>query len=311
VTLLVVLMATSFVVFNQSVGAQIAPGADSSVADTRVPLTKTLPYHLSTNAVGHARGFEGNFDDMFEVSGWRYSVYSGTNLAFLTNATWSTNFWLKGVLGLSATSIGSSNGMGGQGLITMVSPRHYLFATHMHPEGFLVAFLGSDNVIYWRKTLQRVDLSNDTSVGILNADLPPSVGYLPVLPPDFTNYIPTGRACVQGIGMNQNLRVFSQPMFFGHPTYVGWNSRAAAPFGLGTNWNVAIRSGDSSNPEMLLIGNQLILATHTYSAEFGPNYAFQIDAINRQMHYLSANNHLKSDYQLTLFSLTNWPVITR
>src|SRR5712675_787607 len=66
VTLLVVLMATSFVVFNQSVGAQIAPGADSSVADTRVPLTKTLPYHLSTNAVGHARGFEGNFDDMFE-----------------------------------------------------------------------------------------------------------------------------------------------------------------------------------------------------------------------------------------------------
>jgi len=23
--------------------------------------------------------------------------------------------------------------MGGQGLVTMVSPRHFLFATHMHP----------------------------------------------------------------------------------------------------------------------------------------------------------------------------------
>ncbi len=310
--LLAALIAASFVFFNHTLIAQTSPGADSSITDTDVPMNKTLAYHLSTNAVGRARGFEGNLDDMFEVSGWRYSIYSGTNLAFLTNAVWSTNFWLKGVLGLSATSIGYSNGMGGQGMVTMVSPRHYLCATHMHPEGFLAAFLGSNNIIYWRKTLQRVDVTNDISVGILNADLPPSVGYMPVLPPDYTNYISAKNATfVQGIGMNQGLRVFGQPMQLVNRTVVYWNCERRSPFGLGTNWNVAIHGGDSSNPEMLLIGNQLVLVSHNYSVNFGPNYAFQIDAINRQMHHLSTDNHLKTDYQLTLYSLTNWPVINR
>jgi hypothetical protein len=292
---------------------QAAPPAASSLPDMDVvPTTKTLAYHLATNAVGHARGMEGNSDDMWEVSGWRYSIYSGTNLAYLTNAKWSTNFWLKGVLGLSATCIGCSNGMGAQGLTTKVSPRHYLFATHMHPEGFLAAYLGSNNVIYWRKTLQRVDVGNDTSVGILDADLPPSVGYLPVLPPDYLNYFSVKDVSyVQGIGMNQNLWVFGQPMQLLDRTSVNWSCWRRSPFGLGTNWNVAIRGGDSSNPDMLLIGNQLVLVSHNYSINSGPNYAYQFDAINRQMHYLSTNNHLKSDYQLTPFSLTNWPVINR
>jgi hypothetical protein len=312
VTLLAALIAASFVVFNRAVNAQTTPGADSSFADTDVPMTKTLAYHLSTNAVAHARGLEGNSDDMWEVSGWRYSIYSGTNLAFLTNATWSTNFWLAGVRGLSATCIGYSNGMGGQGLVTMVSPRHFLFATHMHPENQLVAFLDTNSVLHWRKSLQRVDVGNDTAVGILDADLPPSVGYLPVLPPDYTNYLSTrSTSIIQGIGMNQGLRVFGQPMQLVDRTFVYWNCMKRSPFGLGTNWNVAIRGGDSSNPEMLLIGNQLVLASHTYTTISGPNYAFQIDAINRQMHNLSKTNHLKTDYQLTPFSLTNWPVINR
>ena len=235
-----------------------------------------------------------------------------TNLAALTNATWSKTFWLYGVRGMSATCLGYSNGLGGQGLVTMVSPRHYLGATHMHPEGMLAAFLGTNNVIYWRKTLQRVDVGNDTSVGILDADLPPAVGFLPVLPPDFAHYLPTNRtAFVQGIGMNQNWRVFSQPMTFMFPGVVAWSSQGAAPFGLGKNWNVTIRAGDLSDPDMLLIGDQLVLVAHTTSVGGGANYGDQFDQINRQMHYLSSNNHVGSDYQLTPFSLTNWDVVNR
>jgi hypothetical protein len=313
VILLAALVAASFVPSNGALIAQTAPATASSLPDTDVvPTTKTLAYHLATNAVGHARGMEGNSDDMWEVSGWRYSIYSGTNLAYLTNAKWSTNFWLAGVKGLSATCIGYSNGMGGQGLVTMVSPRHFLFATHMHPEGGLVAFLDPNNVLFWRKAVQRVDVTNDTSVGILDADLPPSVGYLPVLPPDYLKYFSLKDASyVQGIGMNQGLRVFSQPMQLFDRSFVIWNIWRRPPFGLGTNWNVAIRGGDSSNPDMLLIGNQLVLASHTYTTGSGPNYAFQINDINRQMHYLSTANHVKKDYQLTQFSLTNWPVINR
>src|SRR5580698_6772924 len=146
----------------------------------------TVAYYLSTNAAHYAVGHSP--DDTKEVANWSYGEYTNANIRLIASAVWATNFWLYGVKGLSATCIGYSNGMGGQGLVTMVSPRHYLFATHMHPEGYLTAFLDTNDVIYWRRTLERADVANDTSVGILNEDLPASVVYLPVLPTNYPSY---------------------------------------------------------------------------------------------------------------------------
>lgn len=287
------------------IGSYIAPG--------------TLAYYLSTNLVSHTNGFSSIYNAEIELSGWDWNTnYSGANLVYLTNSTWSTNFWLQGAQGLSATCIGFINGQGGQGLITMVSPRHYLCASHMHPENLLALFLDTNNVMYWRRTIQRIDIptsyshgiSNDTSVGILDADLPPSVGYLPVMPTNFMNYLPTNSiSYVQGVGMNQAMQLFSQPMTLGGPVYINWNNNASAPFGPSPNWNVLIRGGDSSDPEMFLVGNQLILASHNFYVGYGPNYAFIYDAINQYMHYLSTNNSVGTDYQLTQYSLTNWPTL--
>ncbi len=176
----------------------------------------TLAYYLATNAVGHANGYGPS--NTVELSGWTFGYYYSTNLALLTNSVWSTNFWLKGVQGLSATSIGNSNGLGGLQLVTMVSPRHYLYATHVG-SAETIAFLDTNNSVYWRTTLQRVELAetnSDTSVGFLDSDLPSSVGYLPVVPTNLLSYLPTNSSgVVQGIGMNQEMRVFSQPMTFG------------------------------------------------------------------------------------------------
>ena len=269
----------------------------------------TLAFHLSTNTVGHTDGISNIGSGTEELANWHYVVNSGTNLANLTNDDWSAHFWLAGTHGLSATCIGYSNGLAGQGLFSMVSPRHYLFAAHMHPEGQLAAFLDTNNIVYWRRTLQRTNISNDTAVGILNEDLPPSVGCLPLLPANFTNYLPTISA-VQGIGMNQDLRLFGEPMVLGNP-FVTWHSQNIALFGLGVDWNTTIRGGDSSNPALLLISNQLVLVSHNYFVNGGPNYAWQLDAINRGMHELSTHNGVGSDYQLTVFSLTNWPAINQ
>jgi hypothetical protein len=277
-------------------GSYVAPG--------------TLAYHLASNAVGRATGFTGSETDKFELFGWTHAYHSGTNLALLTNAVWSTNFWLKGVQGLSATCIGFSNGVGGQGLMTMVSPRHYLCSTHMHPESYLAAFLDTNNIIHWRTSLGRSDVGNDTSVGILNADLPSSVGYLPVVPSNLSDYLPTNSwGIVQGVGMNQDMRVFSQPMTLGDAGFVNWDPRGVIPYGLGTNWSVTLRGGDSSGPARLLVGNQLVLVGHNGGIGGCPNYAYQIDAINQSMHYLSTNNNAGTDFQLTPFSLTNWTTI--
>ena len=278
----------------------------------------TLAYYLSTNAVGRTNGFSSIYNAQIEVSGWTYDTYYDTNMAHLTNSVWSTNFWLKGVQGLSATPIGISNCLGGENLLTMISPRHYLRAYHTGTPSGMIAFLDTNNVIYWRTSVQQVDIgtniddikAKDTSVGILDSDLPPSVGFLMVIPTNYANYLPTSSiSYVQGIGMNQNPALFGQPMTLGNPNIV-WNSSSTAPFGLTTNWNVTIRGGDSSNPEMFLIGNQFVLVSHNHTVPDGPNYALLFDAVNHQMHYLSTNNIVgTNDYQLTQFSLTNWPAI--
>jgi len=271
----------------------------------------TLAYHLSTNAAAYAQGRAGNYNDECEVSGWNYQLFVGHDFFLLTNVVWSTNFWLKGVLGLSATPIGISNSLGGQGLITMVSPRHYLRANHMgslHNSRKVIVFLDTNNIVYLRTSLQEVQVGkSDTDVGILDADLPPSVGFLPLIPTNYADYLPTNHY-IQGIGMNQDMAIFGQPTELKNP-FVFWNSRETVPSGLLANWNVAIRGGDSSNPAMLLVGNQLVLVSHNFFAQGGPNYAGQFDAINQQMHYLSTNNNLGTDYQLTPYSLANWPAI--
>ncbi len=270
----------------------------------------TLAYHLSTNAVRRTNGFSDIYSATLLLSGWTYDVYSGTNMAHLTNSVWSTNFWLWGAQGFSATAIGMSNGAGAQTLITMVSPRHYLRATHVGAPGNLIAFLDTNSVIYWRTSIQQVTVGNDTDVGILNADLPSAVGFLPVVPTNLSNYLPTNSSgIVQGIGMNQDMRIFSQPMSLPYPSAVNWSPAATIPFGVSTNWSVGLRGGDSSDPEMLLVNNQLVLASHNTSPGDGPNYAWQFGPINQYMHYLSTNNNLVTDYQLAAFSLTNWPVI--
>jgi len=264
--------------------------------------TASLTYYLSTNTAAYAEGRNGGYGDMLEIR-----APNSTGLDRLTSAVWSESFWLKNVRGLGATPIGFTNLTGGQGLPTMVSPRHYLCATHMHPEGYLIAFLDTNNVVFWRRTLQRVDIGNDTSIGILDRDLPSSVGFLPVLPADYTNYL-SDDFLIQGIGMNQDLCLFGQPMKLS-PAFILWSSASTVPYGLGKNWNVTIRGGDSSNPEMLLISNQLVLVSHNYYIGGGPNYPMEIPAINHAMHQLSVKYHTGTDYQLTEFPLNAWPRI--
>jgi hypothetical protein len=280
-------------------------GANTLYAQT----AGTLAYYLATNTAAYANGHSANNDGECEVSGWNYMDYSGTNFFLLSNAVWSASFWLKGVHGLSATPIGISNSLAGQGLITMISPRHYLHARHMGTVHSLVAFLGTNNVIYLRYALEQAQAGPDTDVGILNADVPPAVGFLPVIPTNYADWLPTD-SFVQGIGMNQGLALFSQPMVLGS-SFVIWNSGMTAPDGLPKEWNYTLHGGDSSNPDVLLINNQLVLVSHNYYVQGGPNYAAQIGLINQQMHYLSVHNHVGSDYQLTQYSLTNWPAIGR
>jgi hypothetical protein len=299
ITLLLVVLATLLLPKTYAATNVVAATAPGSLA-----------FHLATNAAARAAQLLGTQEEMVEI----HAPLSLEANRFFQPA-WSHDCWLKGVQGLPATCIGFDGVHNGQGLATMVSPRHYLCATHMHPEIYTMAFLDVNNHLHWRRTLARVDVGGDTSVGLLEDDLPATVGFLPVLPENFTNYLPTTadfppastNFYFQGIGMNQDMCLFGEPMLFWHPEFATWNAGVAVTNGLGTNWNVRIRGGDSSNPAMLLVGNQLVLVSHNFYSAGGPNYASQFSSINRAMHLLSTNHFLHTDYQLTPFPLTNWP----
>jgi hypothetical protein len=274
--------------------------------------TNTLCYHLSTNATARTNGFADIYNATLLLNNWTYATYTNGNLALLTNAVWSTNCWLSGVRGLSATCLGFSNGVGGQTLLTMVSPRHYWRASHTGTPTNLIAFLDTNNNIYWRNTVEQVGIASlaDASVGILDSDLPSSVGFLPVAPTNLLRYMPTNyTSTVQGIGMSQGMRRFSSPMQFWLQEKIVYDWHLFPPFGLSTNWNVVLDDGDSSNPEAFLIGGQLVLLTQHTSRVSGPDYSSRFDAVNQAMHYLSTNNNVGTDYQLMPTILTNWPTI--
>jgi hypothetical protein len=281
----------------------------------------TLAYHMATNAVGHAVGHTFDWD--------------GTQEAFHNPPVWNAGCWLHGVDGLGATSIGYSNYnetlVFGTPLVTMVSPRHCLFSAHEHPEGnqytAFIAFLKPNNEVYLGKIVGRVNLgkdqdpslTNDTAVGILEEPVPSEVGYVPVLDPNYSTYLPTDSSShVQGIGMRSDpdaiLRVFSQPISLHIPSTVWWDyTKAITPlgFGLGTDWSLPTVSQDSSCPQRLLINNQLVLVSAAWLGDgegLGPNYATEIVAIQGAMNDLTRTNG-GNYYTLQTYSLTGWPNI--
>lgn len=280
----------------------------------------SLPYHLATNAVGYVSGKTLENNGML-FDNWNKTDANTTN--DLNQLRWSTNCWLSGVKGLSATSIGTVGKPSGQGLITMISPIHYLRAWHTTSNysnfNNNIAFLGTNNQTYWRKPVEQIYVGSsgsDTCVGILNEPLPESVGFLPVLPPDF-NYLPMNRGgAVQGIGMNQDAKVFSQPMRFYLTTgeneaFVLWSIYQSPLLGLSTNWNIKLRKGDSSAPERFLIDDQLVLVSHNTYTNAGVNFQYLYNAINGAMETLSTNHYgTNYHYQLTPISLTNYSQIT-
>jgi hypothetical protein len=286
-------------------------------------VTRTLAYHLSTNAVARTSGFTNALSAMQFLEPGPPCGFDQYGICY--QAKLSTNCWLAGVQGLSATCLGdcvTNASDDGTWHITMISPRHYLCASHVTWSHLFLGisstvFVDTNGVVYIRRSLQITNLPNsDTTVGILDADLPASVGFLPLLPINYTNWLDPGQT-VQGIGANQDSLVFGVGVIFGSMFGVEFRGDLPAASGVGTNWtscadplaNCYGRSGDSSTPIRLLVGNQLVLVSAYTTGISGPDYALQSATINAAMHQLSTNNSAGTDYQLSFAALTNWPAL--
>lgn len=179
---------------------------------------------------------------------------------------------------------------------TLISPRHIVFANHYQiANGSTVIFIDADNNVVSRtlQSQQRVE-STDIQVGILDADVPASISYYPVIAfSDVTQYLsPTtvpmltfdqeDHAIIRDVSTMTNLYVF-------HTASPVGTERAA--------FNELLITGDSGDSAFFVIDDQLVLILTHYGASSGPEYGAYISTINQVM------TNLGGGYQLTIVDL--------
>jgi hypothetical protein len=233
--------------------------------------------------------------------------------------TRNTNCWLHGVKGLTAISPfnrqGAYHAPG-----TAVTPRHILMVTHMRSQpGTVFQFATMDSQIVSRKLIAYSDSTKigDLSIGLLDADLPPSIGFMRVVPPLWRQIMP---------GAFQTRRPGSAPANRSktdvHPVvaFNHWKQGFIADFaGHGVlldksvwfpAWFGYAAAGDSGHPVCLLANDELFLITLYTTPSGGMKYPDYITIINTEMEELS-RAHKAPVYRLTVAEeLMNFRPIT-
>ena len=225
-----------------------------------------------------------------------------------TNFTPNPNFWLARAQEKTAAVIAheQSGSVGG----CAVTLRHVLNCAHAgFGVGQVLVFVDDNGASVLRTVIATVGVTNtDILASLLNADLPATIHPCMVLPPTFTNQMPLVASRIQLVGMTQNelwapfigynfIFNTANPYIFISPNSI-W---------VGVSYNVNIVSGDSGHPIGMMIGTNLVLVSHWYTGGSGNNYAALEPQINWALHYLSTNNAIGSDYQLTTKDLSSWP----
>jgi hypothetical protein len=222
--------------------------------------------------------------------------------------TRNTNCWLKGVKGLTAVSPfnrqGAYHGPG-----TAVTPRHIVMVTHMRSQpGTVFDFATVDSQIVSRKLIAYSDSKkiNDFSVGLLDADLPPSIGYMRVMPPLWRQIMPEAfQTRRPGVAISERSKSEVHPIVaFNH-----WKHGFVADFaGYGVlldksvwfpDWFGFAAGGDSGHPLCVLANDELFLITLYTTPSGGMFYPDFITIINTELEELSLA-HKAPVYRLTV-----------
>jgi len=213
----------------------------------------------------------------------------------------NTGAWTHG---LDLTCISPWNSAGGDQLAgTLVSPRHIVYATHFQmPVGATVRFVTADNVVVERTLVGKSSLPTvgesmfpDVTVGVLDSDVPPTIGFATILPSDWARYFADGRLDVPCIALDQEEKALV--------TSLWWLNEQASCNSPSDATQAAffedIVRGDSGNPAFMIVrGRAVLLTVWSFGGGgLGTFVTAQKAAINRMMADLGGG------YQLTEIDL--------
>jgi hypothetical protein len=211
---------------------------------------------------------------------------------------------------LDLTPISPWNSTGGsQRAGTLISPRHVLFCEHFnfHPSvGATIRFIAADGTVI-NRTITALETHPDyapfypdITIGLLDSDVPSSIGFAKILPQNWENYLPSlsstyplpclvldqeEKALVSNLFELDISAIFVPPT---DPTRFAFYEK--------------IISGDSGNPAFFVINNELVIITVWTSggAGGGTSIVRHKDAINTMM------GSLGGGYSLTEIDLSGF-----
>jgi hypothetical protein len=250
----------------------------------------------------------------FATSGKMYSVYQPPDY-FVRNP----NFWAASV-DLTCLAAYNSYGWGGEGgpqrAGTLVSPRHFLCATHfLIPVGTRMYFVKQGGKVAVRTVTDYRTLGPDITVGVLDSDVPAGINFAKILP--FNSYNFRKKLYAPELYEAQvypwpvpvlNCNQFREGLVADVETwgpaginYVCSNRPPTDPQRQLFYKDVIV--GDSGSPSFVIINNTAVLLTQwTYGgAGQGDEDVYYAPLINAAM------TQLGGGYQLTEIDLTAFP----
>ena len=230
-----------------------------------------------------------------------------------TNFIYNPNFWLKNqyqITGMIAAEQPPGMALSSQECGAAISPLHVVVCWHApYSTGYNLFWEGSDGTLVERQVVA-VTTNNlagtDIEVCLLNSPLPTTVIPLPLLPTNYISWMPalTNTALVPVVCGNQQKSITPKTV---NSVTTGDGSYIANQYWFPPAWGVPVTGGDSGCPICMAVGTNLVLVSHWHYSTGGPWYPNYESQINQAMHFLSTNNAVGSDYQLSTVDLSPYP----
>jgi len=211
---------------------------------------------------------------------------------------------------------------------TLISPSHLVFATHYQIDiGAKVRFITSNNVVIERTLIDKIFISGDAFLGLLDSDVPNSISFAKLLPSNWSIYLPTIYRNRNGntiyrlpmLSLDQEEKALVKEFLYVDSTgnsaytqqptqnYLDPNNSYYNTYPNRILFHESIIGGDSGNPSFLIINNQLVLVMTWLGPDAGPFYSNFISLLNTNMNLLwTRNNRSGASYSVTTVDLTGF-----
>lgn len=173
---------------------------------------------------------------------------------------------------------------------TLISPRHIIFCAHYPIDnGSTIRFVDANNNIVTRTMVTKLTHPNyspyypDISIGVLDSDVPNTIGFAKILPSNWASYLPslsTSRR-IPCLVLDQEEKALIADLYSLSTTVNLLNPSNSTRL----LYYEDMITGDSGNPVFLIINGQLVILTAiTFGgAGSGTSVAYHKDAINTMM----------------------------